>query len=59
MLTSDGDFAILVVYLRERSKLRAVLSPNRAHTSRLLRRAVGSSGSLQYLEDARDKLERK
>ncbi|MEK7509215.1 MAG: NYN domain-containing protein [Patescibacteria group bacterium] len=58
LLTSDGDFASLVRYLRERGKLRAILSPNRARTSRLLRKAVGSSASLQYLEDAKQKIAR-
>jgi len=58
VLTSDGDFASLVRYLRERDKLRAVLSPNRTHTSKLLRKAVGSSASLQYLEDAKHKIRR-
>jgi uncharacterized LabA/DUF88 family protein len=58
LLTSDGDFASLVRYLRERNKLRAVLSPTRRYTSKLLRRAVGSSFSLQYLDDARKKIER-
>ncbi|HEY1247045.1 MAG TPA: hypothetical protein VGF29_19660 [Hyphomicrobiaceae bacterium] len=46
-------------YLRERNKLRAVLSPTRRYTSKLLRRAVGSSLSLQYLDDARTKIERR
>lgn len=56
ILTSDGDFASLVRYLQERDKLRAVLSPNRARTSKLLRKAVGSTGSLQYLEEAKHKI---
>jgi uncharacterized LabA/DUF88 family protein len=59
LLTSDGDFASLVRYLRERNKLRAVLSPTRRYTSKLLRQATGSSLSLQYLEDARKKIERR
>ena len=59
ILTSDGDFASLVSYLRERNKLRAVLSPTRTYTSKLLRRAVGSSVTLRYLDDVREKIERK
>jgi uncharacterized LabA/DUF88 family protein len=59
ILTSDGDFASLVSYLRERKKLRAVLSPTRTYTSKLLRRAVGSSVTLRYLDDVREKIERK
>jgi len=59
LLTSDGDFASLVRYLRERNKLRVVLSPTRRYTSKLLRRATDGSLSLQYLEDARRKIERR
>jgi uncharacterized LabA/DUF88 family protein len=58
LLTSDGDFASLVKYLRERNKLRVVLSPTRRYTSKLLRRATDGSRCLQYLEDARKKIER-
>jgi uncharacterized LabA/DUF88 family protein len=57
LLTSDGDFASLVRHLRERDKLKVVLSPHRAHTSRLLRRAAGT-GKLEYLEAVRSKIER-
>ncbi len=57
LLTSDGDFASLVRCLRQREKLRVVLSPHRAHTSRLLRRAAGT-GKLEYLEAVRSKIER-
>jgi uncharacterized LabA/DUF88 family protein len=59
ILTSDGDFASLVRHLRERQKLRAVPSPTRTYTSKLLRRAVGSSVTLRYLDDVRAKIERK
>jgi uncharacterized LabA/DUF88 family protein len=59
ILTSDGDFASLVSHLRDRDKLRAVLSPTRRYTSKLLRRAVGSSVTLRYLDDVREKIERK
>jgi uncharacterized LabA/DUF88 family protein len=57
LLTSDGDFASLVHYLRKREKLKVVLSPHRAHTSRLLRRAAGT-GKLEYLEAVRSKIGR-
>jgi uncharacterized LabA/DUF88 family protein len=57
LLTSDGDFASLVRYLRERDKLQVILSPHRAHTSYLLRRAAGP-GKLEFLEAVRHKLER-
>ena len=57
LITSDGDFASLVRYLRERNKLKVVLSPHRAHTSHLLRRAAGT-GKLEYLEAARSKVGR-
>ena len=57
ILTSDGDFASLVSYLRERNKLRTVLSPTRTYTSKLLQRAVGSSVTLRYLDDVREKIE--
>jgi uncharacterized LabA/DUF88 family protein len=59
LLTSDGDFASLARYLRERNKLRAVVSPTRRYTSKLLRRAVGSSVTLRYLDDVREKIERR
>ena len=58
LITSDGDFASLVHYLRERDKLKVVLSPHRARTSHLLRRAAGT-GKLEYLEAVRSKIERR
>lgn len=57
IITSDGDFASLVRYLLGRGKLRAVLSPNKERTSRLLKKAT-AGGSLQYLDDARHKVQR-
>jgi uncharacterized LabA/DUF88 family protein len=57
LLTSDGDFASLVRHLKEREKLEVVLSPHRANTSRLLRRAAGT-GKLEYLEAVRSKIGR-
>ena len=40
IVTSDGDFASLVDFLRDRGKLRAVLSPSRTKASALLKRAA-------------------
>lgn len=54
IVTSDGDFACLVVYLRQQQKLRTVLSPNRAKCSVLLRRAA--QDTINYLNDLRGKL---
>jgi uncharacterized LabA/DUF88 family protein len=57
LVTSDGDFASLVSYLIEKSKLRTVLSPARAKCSYLLRRAA--KGRIDFLEDIRSKIELK
>jgi uncharacterized LabA/DUF88 family protein len=40
IVTSDGDFACLVRYLKEQGKLRAVLSPEHERSSVLLRKAA-------------------
>jgi uncharacterized LabA/DUF88 family protein len=50
LVTSDGDFGVLVKYLKDKGQLRAVLSPNRHHTSFLLRKATGSDLAVQYLD---------
>ena len=55
IVTSNGDFACLVRYLRERNKLRAVISPSRERCSNLLRRSAG--GSIDYLHNLRRLLE--
>jgi uncharacterized LabA/DUF88 family protein len=56
LVTNDGDFAPLVSYLIGKNKLQAVLSPNRAKCSYLLRRA--GQGRLHYLDWLRSKIER-
>lgn len=50
LVTSDGDFGVLVKYLKDNDQLKAVLSPNRQHTSFLLRKATGSDLAVQYLD---------
>ncbi len=55
IMTSDGDFSCLVNHLREESKLRAVLSPERANCSKLLESAAKSR--MEYLDSLRGKLE--
>ncbi len=40
IVTSDGDFACLVRYLKEQGKLRVILSPERERSSVLLRKAA-------------------
>lgn len=57
IVTSDGDFACLVRYLREQGKLERVLSPNRKGCSVLLKRAAREK--IDFVEDARGKLEYK
>ena len=59
LITSDGDFASLVRHLKGKGQFKAVLSPNRKHTSFLLRKATASDGSIQYLDDVRRKIGRK
>jgi uncharacterized LabA/DUF88 family protein len=56
LVTNDGDFAPVVSYLIDKGKLRAVLSPNRAKCSYLLRRAA--QGRLHYLDWLRSKIQR-
>lgn len=50
VLTSDGDFGVLVKYLKDHGRRRAVLSPNCAHTSFLLRKTTGSEFSVRSLD---------
>ena len=57
LVTSDGDFACLVNYLRERNKLRAVISPERERCSALLKKAAQQR--LVPLSDLRQRLEYK
>ena len=58
IVTSDGDFGVLVKCLKDLGKLSAVLSPNREHTSFLLRKATGSEISVQYLDALRSRIGR-
>jgi len=57
LITSDGDFAPLVTYLKERDRLAGVISPAIRHCSRLLKKAAGEK--IHYLEDVRGKVRRK
>ncbi|OGE86094.1 MAG: hypothetical protein A3J48_01475 [Candidatus Doudnabacteria bacterium RIFCSPHIGHO2_02_FULL_46_11] len=58
IVTSDGDFACLVKYLRDQDKLSAVISPSRRNCSSLLRKAA--AGYISFIEDnLRPKLEYK
>ncbi len=59
LVTSDGDFAVLVSHLKDARKLKAVLSTSTTKTSFLLKRAVGTDGSLQFLNVLKDKIGRK
>lgn len=59
LVTSDGDFAVLVSHLKDAKKLKAVLSTSAVKTSFLLKRAVGSDGSLQFLNVLKEKIGRK
>jgi uncharacterized LabA/DUF88 family protein len=54
IMTSDGDFACLVRYLKQQGKLERVLSPNKKGCSILLRKAAGEK--MGYLDDVRDKI---
>ena len=56
LVTRDGDFYSLVRYLRSQLKLRAVLSPNRAYCSALLKQEA--RGRLWFVEDLRQRLQR-
>lgn len=57
IVTSDGDFACLVNYLREQQKLHAVMSPEREKCSALLKKAARQH--LVPLSDLRQRLEYK
>lgn len=55
LVTSDGDYAALVAFLKNKSKLRAVLSPNTSpKCSVLLKR---TNAPIAYLNDQRHILE--
>lgn len=57
IVTSDGDFSVLVHFLRQEGKLAAVISPERRHCSRLLRQAARQQ--VQFLDRLRHRLEYK
>ena len=54
IVTSDGDFACLVEYLRDKNKLEAVLSPSPRYCSALLKRA--SRKAMRFFNDLRERL---
>lgn len=55
LVTGDGDFACLVNFLKERNRLKVVLSPNHKKASVLLRKAVPDS--IVFLERFRNRLQ--
>ena len=55
IVTSDGDFATLALFLAKKSKLRVVLSPSHKTCSYLLRQ--NKDFKLTFIEEMRDKLE--
>lgn len=58
VVTGDGDFYCLARYLVEQKKMKAMLIPNRAKYSALLRFRIFRS-SLRFMNDLRRKLEYK
>lgn len=57
IVTNDGDFYCLVNYLREKGKLKVVVSPNYAKCSALLKKAARSN--IVFMDNLRKKLARK
>jgi len=55
IVTSDGDFHCLVLYLYNKNKLKMVLSPNREKCSILLKRAA--KDKIVFLDNLKKKLE--
>ena len=55
LVTSDGDFAPLVAYLKPKGKLFGVLSPRRAKCSVLLKRAAAET--MRFIGPIRAKVE--
>jgi uncharacterized LabA/DUF88 family protein len=51
LVTSDGDFAVLVKYLKDQGKLKSVLSPAKEGTSFLLRKATVKEIAVQYMDN--------
>lgn len=54
IITSDGDFYCLVKYLREKSKLLAVMSPNRFQCSALLKKSARKE--IVFMNDLKERL---
>jgi len=57
VVTSDGDFYSLVAHLRSQNKLETILSADRSHCSRLLRRSAKER--IQFLDELKDRLNTK
>ena len=57
LVTSDGDFAVLVDHLKTIGKFGWVISPGRLGCSALLKKSAGSK--IAFLEDARKKIQLK
>ena len=57
IVTSDGDFDTVVKYLNKKDKLAAVISPNRAKCSALLK--IAAKDKMQYLEDLYGKVSKR
>lgn len=55
IVTSDGDFACLVKYLRENDKLLCVLASSKGRCSHLLEKAA--QGYISYMDELKGKLE--
>lgn len=57
IVTSDGDFACLINYLRKKDKLQCVLAPSWGGCSHLLKRAAQKQ--IAFMDNLRGKLEYK
>jgi uncharacterized LabA/DUF88 family protein len=57
IVSGDGDFACLVRYLEEKSKLQRLLVPNSKRYSSLLKKAA--AGQIDFMNNLREKLEYK
>ena len=55
IISGDGDFACLVNFLKEKKRLKVVLSPNHLKASVLLRKAVPNN--IVFLERFRERLQ--
>ena len=54
VVSGDGDFCMLVKYLKEKDKLEKVVAPSRNNCSVLLRKAAGSN--VAFVDDLKEKL---